>query len=46
MSITSQGFTTASAHILPSVTPLLSWGGKFQVYGVTSEIQLPGTPSA
>ena len=43
MSITSQGFITAGAHILPKVTSSLSWDSKLQVYSVTNEIQPPGT---
>lgn len=34
LSVTSQGFLTASAALLPSVTSDLSWSGKYPLYSV------------
>lgn len=38
MSVSSQGFITATAGFLPDVTSLLTWNGKFQIYSVTDQI--------
>lgn len=39
LSLTSQGFLTASAAFIPQITSDLSWKGKYQVYSVKDQIQ-------
>lgn len=39
LSLTSQGFLTASAAFIPGITSDLSWKGKYQVYSVKDQIQ-------
>lgn len=39
LALTSQGFLTASAAFIPSITSDLSWKGKYQVYSVKDAIQ-------
>jgi YVTN family beta-propeller protein len=39
LSLTSQGFLTASAAFIPGITSDLSWKGKYQLYSVKDQIQ-------
>lgn len=39
LSLTSQGFLSASAAFIPQITSDLSWKGKYQVYSVKDQIQ-------
>ena len=41
LSLTSQGFLTASAAFIPGITSDLTWKGKYQVYSVKDQLQPP-----